>query len=234
MSYHHPEIDILHMADMVEDIHAVSNLMDNCTFSTRLHQFDRQFECWSANTPTLTLNSGKYVGYEAVKRFCLNYNQARTQWAMETLRKLHPDTLGENSDETLRDACMNTILTFTTPIVEIAYDGNTAKGLWYVFGETTDVYPGGAKAAWYFGRCATDFIKEKGQWKFWHMTLFTDISSPVGGNWGSSTMYPQEGIAPPTPTIEGPFYHSYSADYVSLMNPPFPEPYDTFSNTFSY
>lgn len=32
MSYQHPEMDILHMADMVEDIHSVTNLMGKCTY----------------------------------------------------------------------------------------------------------------------------------------------------------------------------------------------------------
>ena len=31
MSYQHPEMDILQMADMVEDIHSVTNLMGKCT-----------------------------------------------------------------------------------------------------------------------------------------------------------------------------------------------------------
>ena len=42
MSYQHPEMDILHMADMVEDIHSVTNLMGKCTYLTSLRQFDRR------------------------------------------------------------------------------------------------------------------------------------------------------------------------------------------------
>ena len=234
MSYQHPKMDALHMADMVEDIHAVSNLMGNYTFLTRLRQFDRQFKTWSTNSPTLTLNQGKYIGYEAVKGFFLDYNNAQTRWAGQIMRSLYPDSLAGKSDEALWAAGPKTVLTFTTPVIEVAFDGKTAKGLWYVFGETTEVYSSGPKAAWYFGRCGVDFIKEDGCWKFWHMTLFTDIQAPVGQNWGSSAMYAHEGITPPVPTIPEPFYQGYCADYVSTINPPFPEPYDTFSNTFSY
>lgn len=234
MSYQHPEMDILHMADMVEDIHSVTNLMGKCTYLTCLRQFDRQFQTWSTNTPTLTLNHGKYVGYEAVKGFFVDYNNEQTRWANAIMRGLYPEVLGGKSDEEIWAVGSNTVLTFTTPVVEVAFDGNTAKGLWYVFGETTEVYSEGPKAAWYFGRCAVDFIKEDGCWKFWHMTLFTDIEAPVGKNWGSSTMYRREGVEPPVPTIAEPFYHGYSADYVSTINPPYTEPYDTFSNTFSY
>ena len=234
MSYQHPELDVLHMADMVEDIRAVSNLMGAYTFLNCYKLHKRAFQDWSENEPTLTLNNGRYVGYEAVKAFFVDYNEAQTRWANEIMRKLYPEELGGKSDEEIWAVGSNTVLTFTTPIVEIAFDGKTAKGYWYIFGETTEVYSEGPKAAWKFGRCAVDFIKENGKWKFWHMTVFTDIEAPLGSNWGSSEMYPHEGVEIPAPTEPGTVYQSYGADYVSTINPPYPEPYDTFVNTFSY
>ena len=234
MAYQHPELDVLHMADVVEDIRAVSNLMGALTFLNCYKRHRRAFQDWSENEPTLTLNNGKYVGYEAVKSFFVDYNEAQTKWANQVMRDLFPEELGGKSDEEIWAVGSNTVLTFTTPIVEIAFDGKTAKGLWYIFGETTEVYSEGPKAAWNFGRCAVDFIKEDGQWKIWHMTVFTDIESPVKQNWGSSTMYAHEGVEIPAPTEAGEFYQGYGAEYVSTLNPPYPEPYDTFANTFSY
>ena len=116
----------------------------------------------------------------------------------------------------------------------MAFDGQTAKGLWYVFGETTEVYSKGPKAAWNFGKCAVDFIKEDGQWKIWHMIMFTDIACPLGQNWGTAKMYEHEGVTPPEPTEPGELYKSFGEDYVFAINPEMPEPYDTFANTFSY
>ena len=128
----------------------------------------------------------------------------------------------------------NTVLNFTTPLIEVAFDGQTAKGIWYVYGATTEVYSKGPKAAWNFGRCAVDFVKEDGQWKIWHMMMFTDIACPVGGNWGRDKMYAHEGAPIPEPTVKKEFYHGYDENFVSLVEPPLPEPYDTFANTFSY
>ncbi len=79
-----------------------------------------------------------------------------------------------------------------------------------------------------------DFIKEDGQWKIWHMTMFTDIACPVTGNWGQDKMYPYEGVEIPAPTETGKYYTAYGEDFISLVDPPLPEPYDTFANTFSY
>jgi hypothetical protein len=227
-------MDVLHMADVVEDTTAIANLMGSYTFLTCYKQHDRVFQRWSKNEPTITLNNGKYVGYEAVKGFFVDYNNEQTKWANEVMRKLYPEELGGKSDEEIWAVGSNTVLNFTTPLIEVAFDGKTAKGMWYIYGATTEVYEKGPKAAWNFGRCAVDFIKEDGVWNIWHMTMFTDIECPLGGNWGKDKMYPHEGVAIPEPTVKETNYISYGEDFVSLVAPQLPEPYDTFENTFSY
>ena len=220
--YKHPPLDLLHMADVVEDTTAIANIMGAFTFLNCYKQHKRQFENWSHNEPTITLNDGKYVGYEAVKAFFVDYHEAQTRWANETMRKLFPEELGDKSDEEIWAVGSNTVLNFTTPLIEVAFDGQTAKGMWYVYGSTTEVY------------CAVDFVKEDGVWKIWHMTMFTDIQCPVGGNWGKDKMYPHEGVEIPEPTVKEHYYTGYGEDFLSLVEPPLPEPYDTFANTFSY
>ncbi len=79
--YKHPPLDLLHMADVVEDTTAIANIMGEFTFLNCYKQHKRQFENWSHNEPTITLNNGKYVGYEAVKEFFVDYNEAQTRWA---------------------------------------------------------------------------------------------------------------------------------------------------------
>ena len=234
MAYKHPPLDVLHMADVVEDTAAIANIMGKFTFLTCYRQFGRQFENWTKNEPTLTLNDGKYVGYEAVKGFFVDYNDQQTKWANEIMRGLYPEELGGKSDEEIWAVGSNTVLNFTTPIIEIAFDGQTAKGMWYVYGSTTEVYSTGPKAAWNFARCGVDFVKEDGVWKIWHMTMFTDIACPVGKNWGTAKMYEHEGVAIPAPTEQGTNYIGYGEDFISELKPALPEPYDTFANTFSY
>ena len=232
--YKHPEMDILHKADVVEDSAAIANIMGRFTFLNCYKQNARQFEEWSKNEPTLTLNEGKYIGYEAVKGFMVDYNEEQTRWANEVMRKLYPEELGGKSDEEIWAVGSNTVLNFTTPLIEVAFDGQTAKGMWYIYGSTTEVYSTGPKAAWNFGRCAVDFIKEDGVWKIWHMIIFTDIQSPVKGNWGRDKMYAHEGVEIPAPTEVKHYYTGYGEDFISMVAPDLPEPYDTFANTFSY
>lgn len=232
--YKHPPLDVMHMADVVEDTTAISNIMGRFTFLNCYKQNARQFAEWSKNEPTLTVNNGKFIGYEAVKSFMVDYNEAQTKWANEVMRKLHPEELGGKSDEEIWAVGSNTVLNFTTPIIEVAFDGKTAKGMWYIYGATTEVYSTGPKAAWNFGKCAVDFIKEDGAWKIWHMIIFTDIECPLGQNWGTAKMYEHEGVALPEPTEKKQNYITFGEDYIFEIKPEMPEPYDTFANTFSY
>ena len=235
MAYKHPPLSVLQKADAVEDARAIENVMGSYTFLNCYKRFTTIFEdYWTTNDPVLTLNDRRYTGAEAVKAYVLDYGNAQTEWANNVMRSLYPEELAGRTDEEIWGVGSNTVLTFTTPLVEVALDGQTAKGLWYVMGETTEVYSDGPKAAWNFGRCAVDFVKEAGRWKIWHMWMCTDFETPVGGNWTRDTIPAREGVEVPAPTETGVFYSSWTPDYVSLVNPPMPEPYDTFANTFSY
>lgn len=235
MAYKHPPLTTLQMADIVEDTRAIENIMGEYTFLTCYKRYDTHFEkYWTKNDPVITLNNAKYIGYEAVKGFFVDYNNEQTKWANEVMRGLYPAELGGKSDEEIWGVGTNTVLNFTTPLIEVALDGKTAKGIWYVFGATTEVYKDGPKAGWQFGRCGVDFVKEDGCWKIWHMLMATDIETPLGKTLGRVSMPPKDGVAVPAPTETGEFYTGFSADYVSTVTPPLPDPYPTFAETFSY
>lgn len=61
----------------------------------------------------------------------------------------------------------------TTDIVEVALDGQTARGLWISPGAESRrrADGGGLEAYWIWGMYAIDFIKENGVWKFWHFRI---------------------------------------------------------------
>lgn len=67
----------------------------------------------------------------------------------------------------------------TTPIIEVAEDGKTAKGLWLMVGvEAGDGLDGKMSARWAAGRFAMDFIKEDGEWKIWKYHATSLILTP--------------------------------------------------------
>lgn len=90
----------------------------------------------------------------------------------------------------------------TTPMIEIAGDGQTAKGLWIVNGlESGLTDPEHAKSmpAWMFEKemvagkkvwmhnvylkYGIDFIKQDGQWKIWHFHCFEIARAPYSMGW---------------------------------------------------
>ncbi|WP_298200710.1 nuclear transport factor 2 family protein [Novosphingobium sp.] len=91
----------------------------------------------------------------------------------------------------------------TTPLIEVAADGQTAKGLWLMSGVESgltsveaakaapdfmyekDVLVDG-KRVWMHTimvKYGIDFIKQDGEWKIWHFHCFEVARSPFGTGW---------------------------------------------------
>ena len=73
--------------------------------------------------------------------------------------------------------------TITSGVVEIAADRQTAKGVWYTPGlGGKRVKDGKSNAGWMWEKYGVDFVRENGEWKIWHMKVYTDWSAPLGGS----------------------------------------------------
>lgn len=90
-----------------------------------------------------------------------------------------------------------------SPIIEVAEDGQTAKGMWLMSGlESGLTSPEAAKGApdfmyeknvtingkkvWMhtvYAKYGVDFIKQDGQWKIWHFHCFEVARAPFGMGW---------------------------------------------------
>lgn len=90
-----------------------------------------------------------------------------------------------------------------SPIIEVAADGKTAKGMWLMSGlESGLTAPESAKGApdfmyeknvtvdgkkvWMhtvYAKYGVDFIKQDGQWKIWHFHCFEVARAPYGTGW---------------------------------------------------
>jgi hypothetical protein len=90
-----------------------------------------------------------------------------------------------------------------SPIIEVAADGKTAKGMWLMSGlESGLTAPESAKGApdfmyeknvtvdgkkvWMhtvYAKYGVDFIKQDGEWKIWHFHCFEVARAPYGTGW---------------------------------------------------
>lgn len=178
--------------------------------------------------------------------------------------------------------------TITSGVVEIAEDRQTAKGIWYTPGIVGEYDEDGTNSSqWMWEKYATEFVRENGEWKIWHMKVYTDFSVTVGdaigiagpGGGGSPGGAPEgmrasgeqgappegmgapdeqgapEGMGTPPEGMGAPGgdggapgggassewdyvykngYSGWSKDSVVQFKPRAPEPYTTWSETWSY
>ena len=186
---------------------------------------------------------------------------------LETVSKVYPEI--KNVPENLGVGHEYAMHTNTTPIIEIAGDGKTAKGIWYSPGiglsakprENGEVVAGGT---FFWEKYGADFVKENGAWKIWHCQMFYDFTPQLPASMLTAIGTAREdgpgGPGGPPPAgapkteavieagekmkgsesksedmVDNPNkYQNYSVTRVPTITPAFPEPYYTFSETFSY
>lgn len=119
------------------------------------------------------------------------------------------------------------------PIIEVAGDGQTAKGVWIASGmyAKNDERTGEPTAEMEYNRYGIDFIKEDGQWKILHHHVFDLFGLGWDEKWADQFKEARGGMPipeemkpshPPTP-LDEPFKTDAELPYI-----PYPEPYETF------
>lgn len=230
------------LADRWEDILAIRNLVGRRSWLTLLVKDQGVFdEMWSKNEPCLGFNSGYYKGYEAVSGYFSALRELGVKRAA-LAKKAYPDELGGKSAVELIGVGALHFNNVTTPLIELAGDRQTAKGLFYLMDSSIDYQASGREANMSWGRLGVDFIKEDGRWKIRHMVYAEDISAGMGTNW--AVKQPEKAKDPifgqladftfPEPTDPNPNYELWSEKRPIYVFPAMPEPYETFAETFSY
>lgn len=203
-------------------------------------------------------------GYEAIWQFYVLNKEKNSAETLEKISKIYPEI--ENKPENLGIGGEWASHTQSTPIIEVAGDGKTAKGIWESPGlhMTAQIADGKVtkQGGWFWEKYAADFVKEDGKWKIWHIAMYYENTPPswnadtnsyemsIGEGRGAApaakpSAAPEVGkvaeeLAPQTQTVqmynkENPDpYKAWSPTKLQKIDPRFPEPYFTFSETFSY
>ena len=226
-----------------EDQRDVKNLMGkyvNCLLLNRQGEiYDAFFS--KKDDVSLAFNDGSYVGAEAVKGYFTALVE-RNKLSAKLLQQRLPEKLGGKSEEKIYGIGPFHVKPLTAPVVEVAEDGETAKGLWFCLGCYAEVTSRGPESSWTWGYFAGDFVYENDGWKIWHLQYLNDVDSLCGQSWGGEVMpYPElEEFAPlkdfvmPEYTVKEQARQLYAADRPLTETPRIPEPYQTFAETFSY
>jgi hypothetical protein len=238
-------------AHLAREVQELANLMGRRAFYHSAGHNEMEFALY-ANRPDISWgqNQGFRIGPDAIKGDYVDDNNRNRAAELARLAKLNPEL---KNDPANLGAGIFVIHTLSTPIIEIAGDDQTAKGVWYTPGAIGMVDEKGKNltGSWLWERYAVDFIKENGQWKFWHILVLTDFLSPMGKDLqlpgpmiaaapvGTESKAGAKSAAAaangPRPwSLATQNYAAWSPTTVSSIAPRLPEPYKTFSETFSY
>jgi len=185
-------------------------------------------------------NNGMWVGKDRVRNNYVGSTKEQLQKKLDVLRKWHPDIPNDIKYALSGEAGFHML---TTPLIEIAEDGETAKGMWYTPGFLTmfNEKTGKWNCVWMYEKYAIDFIKEHGKWKIWHFNALCDWSTPYEKSWvesseerrlnpgGDFMMLNDKRDLPGLGTENYSTRRTQPNDYIKP-----PEPYRTFSETFTY
>lgn len=226
-----------------EDQRTIKNLMGkyvNCLLLNRQGEvFDHFFS--KRKDVCLTFNDGSYIGPQAVAEYFAAVVE-RNRLSAKLLQQRLPEKLGDKSDEELYGMGPFHVMPLTAPVIEVARDGETAKGLWFCLGCNAEVTSRGPESSWTWGYFAADFVYEDDDWKIWHLQYLNDVDSLCGQSWGREvTPYPElpefavlKDFRLPAYTVSECVRPLYSPGRALIPTPRIPEPYDTFADTFSY
>ena len=212
-------------------------------------------------TARWTSNSGIIEGMTRIKKFYGDNLMEHLKNLLASASRIIPEI--KNIPENLGIGFGHEMNFLTTPVIEIAGDGKTAKGIWYSPGVNLvgSVIEGGKtsmRGEWRMTKYGVDFMKEDGKWKIWHIRIYLDnappgwsyengkavnaphdvegAGAPAGGAHGGKTTagHPSSATSSISLKANPDPYKPWSPTHAQKIDPRLPEPYYTFSETFSY
>jgi hypothetical protein len=213
-----------------------------------------------AATASWTSNSGIIEGMAQIRKFYGENLTEHLKMLLAKTSKIIPEI--KNVPENLGVGFGYEMNFLTTPVIEIAGDGKTAKGLWYspgvnTVGSVTESGKTNMSGEWRMTKYGVDFVKEDGKWKIWHISICLDNPLPGWSYKDGQAVYEpvahtvavaHSGSAPsgaveghPSSATSGISlkpnpdpYKTWSPVRTQKIQPKLPEPYYTFNETFSY
>ena len=226
-----------------EDRRAIQNIIGKLTQSYLMMEEGQIFDRWWSSREDICLgvNDGWYAGRASVQGYYAALD-AKISLASRLITACFPEKLSGKSEEELYGVGQIGIRPADTSIIEVASDGQTAKGIWSVHGTGTHIGTAGPVSYWDWGYLCVDFIHEEDGWKIWHLQDLQDINTPTGYDWTQPAhefddhpaFAEMADFTFPAPDVAVTLRQAYTPGRPFAAAPRLPEPYDTFAETFSY
>jgi hypothetical protein len=218
-----------HELNRVKAVIEIQNLMSRYEYWHSAGQNDKKGKFIAQKTPGVRMEyitSGVFEGYSGAKKFLADLHGTAT-----------PDRSKYNGAMAVHP--------LTTPVIEVAGDGQTARGLWISLGVEVGPNMDGTfdkplQALWVLEEYAADFVKEDGIWKWWRIHLFRVFQCPFEKPWTEIECqdyfdnvlqirrhFDAKG-KPDRPTTINKMYSTKEPCLMMEGIPPAPEPYETY------
>jgi hypothetical protein len=195
----------------LDAVRAVQNLMGRYTVNFSPKYMHRALDFYALDRPDVSVeiaDRGVYVGAEALRKLF------GTQFAMSLNGNLLVHYLA-------------------TPMIEVAADGGSARGVWRSPGIEAVVPAAGGKPVplWSFGAYAVDFIRQNSSWKILHLHWFRTIKCSYEKAWVDDLSMAYTGRLPDSPGLLPTTYHNpYTPETIQQPVPPCPPPYESMTD----
>jgi hypothetical protein len=207
---------------------------------------------WTKEEPlTWAHNFGQMNSFENYTACYADAQEANAEAYYGLVEPLYPEVRDVKDHRVLIEEAMHLLV---TPIIEVAGDGRTAKGLWYtpgcIFSSLTPRKE--REGMWIWERYGADFVFENGRWLYRNLKVCCDIAGmmdepgwglkegPPGpppdeeGERGEESQDDGKGPGPVPVAVPGPLHFNLSATQLPQKRPALPLPYETFTETYDY
>jgi hypothetical protein len=180
--------DLILKIQRMEDINAIQNIMGKMFYLYEAGMYEERMKYIAQKTPGVTIEIGArgvFEGYESARRTLVDTERYYENSHAEGMRKLFPnidfpsDFAGKFESNLLG-----------TPVIEVAGDRKTAKGVWIslmTVGKTHENDPK-MNAMWIWWKIGADFVKEDGEWKIWHYVKNPVYATTYDKSWVDNAM----------------------------------------------
>lgn len=205
--------DVWAHVERVEAYIAISNLMGKYVFHRMNEELPKVTALFCRREDLrIEMPGGTYTGTDAAYR-CFELDHAVDEAAGPSL--------------VIHDIC--------TPVIEVAADVQTARGVWISPGIATASMPEGKKGLWAWVKYDCDFIREPEGWKIWHMRKYEVFTVPTDSSWAAENPMgppPGDGAPPKKPGRHNDMPPGVSTKFSLCQRVPAlpkpPEPYGTW------
>lgn len=207
--------------------HQIANLFARYEYKLHTGQFEDVEDMFALKSPDVRAEIGPWgawIGEQGIRRCYTGLHRF----------------LGEQGKKAGKDKGIMTVGVDCSPVIEVAKDGQTARGLWISPCMMTRYIGDELQSMWFWQKRAADFKKEDGEWKIWHYHIYGIFTCPYekspseAGKWDPmenvGNVVPDEYKSDRPPS----YFWVYDPNEIVEIEPPPPEPYNTFSETESY